>query len=256
MRKNLTPVPAVIVLVAISFGLSHLYTVTLKAQAPITSSAITVKPYFSPRGGCQEAVVREIGQANKSVLIQAYSFTNVSIAKALLDAKKRGVTCEAILDKSNRTDKYSAATFLSNQGIPVLIDDRHAIAHNKIIIIDETTVITGSFNFTRAAEESNAENLVVMKGLPDVAKEYLDNYRTHRQHTMPYERSVTKDGTGSGAGASRSPAVDNDSVVYVTRNGSKYHTKDCRFAGSKAIPMKFRDARGKYGPCSQCNPPH
>jgi phosphatidylserine/phosphatidylglycerophosphate/cardiolipin synthase-like enzyme len=53
---------------------------------------------------------------------------------------------------AEQTAKYSAATFLHNVGIPVLIDPAHATANNKIILIDRTTLITGSFNFTVAAE--------------------------------------------------------------------------------------------------------
>jgi phosphatidylserine/phosphatidylglycerophosphate/cardiolipin synthase-like enzyme len=80
-----------------------------------------------------------------------------------LNAHKRGVKIEAILDKSQRTQKYSSATFLYNQGIPVKIDAQHAIAHNKVMIIDEETVIAGSFNFTKAAEANNAENLLAIR---------------------------------------------------------------------------------------------
>jgi len=76
-----------------------------------------------------------------------------------LNAHKRGIKVEVILDKSQRTQKYSSATFLYNQGILVKIDAQHAIAHDKVMIIDGETVITGSFNFAKAAEESNAENL-------------------------------------------------------------------------------------------------
>ena len=76
-----------------------------------------------------------------------------------MNAHKRGIKVEVILDKSQRTQKYSSATFLYNQGILVKIDAQHAIAHDKVMIIDGETVITGSFNFAKAAEESNAENL-------------------------------------------------------------------------------------------------
>jgi phosphatidylserine/phosphatidylglycerophosphate/cardiolipin synthase-like enzyme len=118
--------------------------------------------YFSPNGGGTEAIVKEIDGAKTEVLVQAYSFTSVPIAKALLNAHKRGVKIEAILDKSQRKEKYTSATFLANSGIPTYIDDKHAIAHNKIMIVDRTTVITGSFNFTKAAEEKNAENLLII----------------------------------------------------------------------------------------------
>jgi phosphatidylserine/phosphatidylglycerophosphate/cardiolipin synthase-like enzyme len=90
-----------------------------------------------------------LNKAKSTILVQAYSFTSAPIVKALLNAHKRGVKVEVILDKSQKTQKYSSATFLYNQGIPVKIDAQHAIAHNKVMIIDGETVITGSFNFTK-----------------------------------------------------------------------------------------------------------
>ncbi len=150
------------------------------------SGSGNVAVLFSPGGGCQARIVAEIARAQQSIKVQAYSFTNVEIARALLAAQKRGVEVEAVLDGSNRTDRYSAATFLANQGIPCLIDDEHAIAHSKIIIIDDRTVITGSYNFTRAAEERNAENLLVLTGMPDVARQYVENWRLHRSHSQRY----------------------------------------------------------------------
>ncbi len=68
----------------------------------------------------------------------------------------------------------------------VLIDDDHAIAHNKVILIDETTVITGSFNFSRVAEESSAENLLVIRGKPALGRAYRANFAEHRKHAEAY----------------------------------------------------------------------
>jgi phosphatidylserine/phosphatidylglycerophosphate/cardiolipin synthase-like enzyme len=158
------------------------------ANAEPLKATGTIEVFFSPRGGATEAVVQEIGKARREVLVQAYSFTSTPIAKALLDAKKRGVKVEAVLDKSQRKEKYTAATFLYNAGIPVYIDDKHAIAHNKIIIIDRQTLITGSFNFTKAAEEKNAENLLVIKGNKSLVDKYLDNFQVHMSHSEPYSR--------------------------------------------------------------------
>jgi phosphatidylserine/phosphatidylglycerophosphate/cardiolipin synthase-like enzyme len=125
--------------------------------------------YFSPNGGCTETVVSALNQAKQTVLVQAYSFTSAPIAKALVDAHKRGVTVKVILDKSQKTEKYSDGDFLAHAEIPVLIDEAHAIAHNKVMVIDGQIVITGSFNFTKAAEEHNAENLLVLNS-PELAK--------------------------------------------------------------------------------------
>ncbi len=145
--------------------------------------------YFSPNGGCTKAIIQELNQAKTSVLVQAYSFTSAPIAEALLDAHKRGVKVEVILDKSQRTEKYSSADFLTNFGILVRIDSAHAIAHNKVMILDEHTVITGSFNFTKAAEEKNAENLLVIKD-KELAQKYFNNWKKHAEHSEPYIRKT------------------------------------------------------------------
>lgn len=146
---------------------------------------VPAQVYFSPRGGAQDALVRTIGQARESILVQAYSFTSAPIGKALVDAHKRGVQVEAVLDKSQRTEKYSGATFLANAGIPVYIDDKHAIAHNKVMVIDRRRVITGSMNFTKAGEEKNAENLLILDS-PELARIYRENYEAHKAHTERY----------------------------------------------------------------------
>ena len=145
----------------------------------------SVRVFFSPDGGCAKAIVGEITDGKSQILVQAYSFTSSPIAKALLGAYKRGVKVAVILDKSQRMEKYSAATFLANSRIPTFIDDEHGIAHDKIMIIDGQTVITGSFNFTKAAEERNAENLLIIKS-EELAKLYIANWRHHRDHSKPY----------------------------------------------------------------------
>jgi phosphatidylserine/phosphatidylglycerophosphate/cardiolipin synthase-like enzyme len=141
--------------------------------------------YFSPHGGCTDAVIRELNRAKDTILVQAYSFTSAPIAKALLNAHKRGVKIEVILDKSQRKEKYSSATFFFNAGIPVKIDAQHAIAHNKVMIIDGETVITGSFNFTKAAEEKNTENLLVIRD-NKLAERYTRNWQEHAGHSEVY----------------------------------------------------------------------
>jgi len=120
--------------------------------------------------------------------VQAYGFTHPGIAKALAHAETRGVDVEVILDKSNRSESYSEANFVANAGIRTFIDARHPIAHNKVIVIDEREVITGSFNFTRAADEKNAENLLILNS-STLAKRYLDNWHAHQVHSDLYSRT-------------------------------------------------------------------
>lgn len=138
--------------------------------------------YFSPPGGCTAAVVDVIGHAKKTVFVQAYSFTSEPIAKALIGAHKRKVRVEVMLDSSQVSTKYSPADLFSHSGIITRIDAAHAIAHNKVMIIDGETVITGSFNFTRAAETKNAENLLVIRDKTLAAK-YTKNWKAHQGHS-------------------------------------------------------------------------
>jgi phosphatidylserine/phosphatidylglycerophosphate/cardiolipin synthase-like enzyme len=147
----------------------------------------SVEVYYSPAGGATEACVTAIAAAKTTINVQAYSFTSAPIAAALVDAEKRGVKVEVILDKSQRTEKYSEADFVAHAGIPTFIDAKHAIAHNKIIIIDGAVVLTGSFNFTKAAEQNNAENLLVIHD-PKLAARYLTNWTEHKAHSESYAR--------------------------------------------------------------------
>ena len=129
--------------------------------------------------------MENLNRATNSVLVQAYSFTSAPIAKGLVDAKKRGVKVQVILDKSQRTEKYSSADFVAHAGIPTFIDAKHNIAHNKIMVIDGKTILTGSFNFSKAAETSNAENLLVIQDV-SLAKKYTTNWKDHQQHSEAY----------------------------------------------------------------------
>jgi phosphatidylserine/phosphatidylglycerophosphate/cardiolipin synthase-like enzyme len=161
------------------------YTVAAQENQP------TWEVYFSPQGGCTEAIIKELDKAKTSILVQAYSFTSAPIAKALLNGHKRGVKVAVILDKSQRRKQYSSADFMANSGILTKVDSQHAIAHNKVIIIDGEVVITGSFNFTKAAEESNAENLLVIHD-SKLADRYVKNWQDHAQHSKVYTGKAGK----------------------------------------------------------------
>ena len=147
--------------------------------------------FFSPKGGCTSQIVKYISKTKVSLDIQAFTFTSAPIAKAVLDVYKKGVPVRIILDSDEATSKYSSATFFTNMGIAIKIDKKHAIAHNKIIIIDQKRVITGSFNFTNQAETSNAENLLVINR-PDIAKLYKDNFELHYGHSELYVQTESK----------------------------------------------------------------
>ena len=112
---------------------------------------------------------------------------NIPIAKALVEARKRGIKIEVVLDKSQKREKYTSADFIAHAGIPTYIDSVHAIAHNKIMILDRQILITGSFNFTKAAEEKNAENLLILKGNKPLVDRYIKNFEEHKGHSEGYQ---------------------------------------------------------------------
>lgn len=195
---------------------------------PTTSPAASIDVRFSPKGGCTDAIVAELNRAQSTVRIQAYSFTSAPIANAVVQAHKRGVRVEALLDKSNRTNRYSAATFLKNQGADVLIDARHDIAHNKIMIIDERVLLTGSFNFTKNAEESNAENLLIIRDNPDLIARYLANFAEHHKHSEPYAPAAPSAAKPPPAGDGPAVRKTATKARFVgSRASDVYHHPDC-----------------------------
>jgi phosphatidylserine/phosphatidylglycerophosphate/cardiolipin synthase-like enzyme len=142
---------------------------------------------FSPKGGCSEAIVRELGQARHEVQVLAYSFSSKAIAQALVDAKLRGVHVEIVLDHSNEKEAYSDLHFFLEQGLVPLVDPHHPIAHNKVMLIDNRTLVTGSFNFTHQADAENAENLLIIKGHPELVRAYRQNFALHKDHARAAE---------------------------------------------------------------------
>ncbi len=90
------------------------------------------------------------------------------------------------MDKSHWTTNYSSATLLANSRVPTFIDAVNATAHNKIIIIYDQKPITGSLNLTKAAEEKNVENMLMIKS-PELAKLHIGNWKHHKEHSEPNE---------------------------------------------------------------------
>ena len=146
------------------------------------AQAEVVGIYFTPPSDVASAVIDVIDQSKAEVLVQAYGFTHNGIAQALLRAHARGVVVKVLLDaKTDATNRY-VTELLQAQQIPLRLDGGHAIAHNKVIVVDGELVITGSFNFTNSAQTRNAENLLVLKS-SGLADSYKTNWQTHWNHS-------------------------------------------------------------------------
>ncbi|VFP84641.1 PLD-like domain-containing protein (plasmid) [Candidatus Erwinia haradaeae] len=150
------------------------------AMSPFSLLANTniedIKIGFSPGDSARQTVLLAISEAKNSIDIAAYSFTSKPIALALLDAKNRGVHVRLVADKKSNSNRYTAATYLSNHQIPVKLNDKYAIMHNKFIIIDGHSVETGSFNYTRSAATRNAENVIYFRHQSEIASKYMKEF--------------------------------------------------------------------------------
>ena len=135
----------------------------------------SVQTCFTPQQDCTRKIVAAINRASTSIDVQAYGFTSMPILNALAQAENRGVKVDVLLDKVDVSRRYAVTAFLTNNQIPFLIDYKPAIAHNKVMIIDGREVITGSFNFTKAAQYKNAENVIIERSIM-VSQRYLDNF--------------------------------------------------------------------------------
>jgi phosphatidylserine/phosphatidylglycerophosphate/cardiolipin synthase-like enzyme len=131
------------------------------------------KVYFSPDGGCQDAIISQINKAKKSIDVAMYNLTSREIAKELADANSRGVKVRVFMDeKAANGNKYAKDSYLSQSGIEVrYYRARKGIMHNKFAVIDNQVLITGSFNWTPTANWENEENLLIITDT-DVVKQY------------------------------------------------------------------------------------
>lgn len=140
---------------------------------------------FSPEGQCTNGIVEAIEHAQKSILVMAYSFTSRQIAEALIEAHQRGIVVKILIDKSQIRNKHSYLPLLAEQGLPIFIDSVRGIAHNKVMIFDERYVLTGSFNWTQAADSRNAENVLLIND-PSLAEIYKENWERRAQAAKTY----------------------------------------------------------------------
>ena len=118
---------------------------------------------ITPDQPCAGLIAEMTRCAGNEILVQAFGFTNVVVIDALNDVQRRGVVVTALLERSVQKEPSQRALELVKHGVKAYIDDRVVIAHNKVMVIDGVTVITGSFNFAQSAQSRNAENLLVIR---------------------------------------------------------------------------------------------
>lgn len=189
------------VLLALALLLAWAAEAQIPAQAPAPFAANRTPPVFPAQGTVQVAftpwdnaegmIVDGIRRAKQQILVQAFSFTSRALANALIAAKRRGVDVQVMADREQTfSGESSRIPELVQAGIPVTLEVRYQSAHNKVMVMDAGTadaaVITGSYNWTYAAQNKNAENVMILRHNPDIANAYAANWRRHYADALPY----------------------------------------------------------------------
>lgn len=173
------------ILVALALGAAG--TADARDEVP----AARVEAAFTPGDDIAGLIAGHIGRARASVRMQAYLFTDRRIAAALVAARRRGVEVEVIGDATQQANGgLPHLGTLERAGARIFLDKAHAASHDKVVIVDageaRATVITGSYNFTAAAQSRNAENVVVISGNRRVTDRFAENFARHRLHATPW----------------------------------------------------------------------
>jgi phosphatidylserine/phosphatidylglycerophosphate/cardiolipin synthase-like enzyme len=177
---------------AVAIGLVFLaYGSAVFADQRISPATGDVEIAFTPGDPIDQIIIGAIAQAKSEVLVHAYSFTHRRIAQALVAAKRRGVAVSVLADREQaRSLPQNVLPELVAGGVDVWLDGNFQAAHNKVIVIDageaHPVTITGSYNFTLAAQRSNAENIMVLRDNAAAAKAYRDNWRKLKAAAVPW----------------------------------------------------------------------
>lgn len=150
----------------------------------------TLQAAFAPWDDIEALVIDVVDRARSQILMQAYLITNKKIATALIMAHQRGVDVRLLADAHQSRENATKVPMLAAAGIPVWLETRYQNAHNKVIVIDAATtaatVVTGSFNFTWAAQHKNAENVLIARNNPTLAARYALNWERQREQASAY----------------------------------------------------------------------
>ncbi|POA50536.1 phospholipase D family protein [Pseudomonas sp. MPR-ANC1] len=160
----------------------------LLSTTAIAQAEPSVQVGFSPEGSARKLVLETIGSAQHSIQMLAYAFKAPDIVQALIDAEKRGVEVRIVVDKKRNLGKSSktAMDLVVLNGVELRTNEHFHLHHDKTIIVDGNTVETGSFNFAPSAETANSENVVVIRDMPEVSRQYIAHWQSRWELGVPY----------------------------------------------------------------------
>ena len=131
---------------------------------------------FSPKSETIPPLIDEIRSAKKSISFMAFSYTHDELGEAMMDMYESGITVRGVFDEK-QISRHSKYAKMAEIGMQVKIDESPGTMHHKVIIIDEQTVITGSYNFSRNAETNNSENLLIIRNNSEIGKIYMEEFK-------------------------------------------------------------------------------
>jgi phosphatidylserine/phosphatidylglycerophosphate/cardiolipin synthase-like enzyme len=132
-----------------------------------------IESFFSPDAGVMGRMVELIGEAEYYVAVLAFSLTSDALAEALLEASERGVVVTVVMDEEQALNNDGGEYERLSGNLPLVLDAEDGNLHHKVIVIDNTIVIAGSYNFSNNAERRNDENTLIIHDA-FVAMEYLE----------------------------------------------------------------------------------
>jgi phosphatidylserine/phosphatidylglycerophosphate/cardiolipin synthase-like enzyme len=147
------------------------------AASTLADAVVGFTPQVEGAPSAEAVVLQGIAGAQRSVHVATFILTSKKIAQALVAAHQRGLDVRVVADPRLQTDRYSALTFVANQGVPVRANARYALMHHKFMVIDGRDLQTGSYNYTQAAAARNAENVLLLRNRRDVAAAYEQEWQ-------------------------------------------------------------------------------
>ncbi len=163
-------------------GATAALVLVMSLMGPSTHAEMVVQACFSPQGKCSAHILREIESAKKELLVAVYAFTNDDLSNALVQAKKRGVAVQVVVDREfDLANQNSKGKFFDAQKIPLrrisgnkpkIAEKDAGLMHQKFAVIDSRIVFTGSYNWTYSADSLNDENLLLFRDAGPLAEEY------------------------------------------------------------------------------------
>ncbi|MCE9632854.1 MAG: phospholipase D family protein [Methylophilales bacterium] len=187
-KRSLKKILPVKFLVLVTFCLLGTQAFAFQTPNPNLVATGSVEVAFSPEQDTAGIIIKAINQAKKQILVQAFSFTHKDIAQALIAAYRRGVEVKLIADLEQSEHENDKVAQIAQAKIPVWLDGEHQSAHNKVMLIDvdmpQVVIITGSYNFTFAAQFKNAENVLLIRGNAKLAELYKQNWLRHQAHSQ------------------------------------------------------------------------